>query len=75
MSLALDMEPELERLAAWPIYLEVHGKVHEVRLGLGDAVIYRGTTIPHWRDALPQGQTATVCFYHFVRHDFVGKLD
>jgi hypothetical protein len=75
VSLALDMDPEMDRTEAWPIYLEVGGRARDVRLGLGDAVIYRGTTIPHWRDELPQGQTATVCFYHFVPEEFTGKLD
>ena len=31
----------------------------------GDALIYRGCDIPHWRDALPKGDCAQV-FWHFT---------
>jgi hypothetical protein len=74
ISLVIDMEPELKRADAWPIYLDIAGQIHEVKLGMGDAVIYRGTKIPHWRNRLPENQKVTVCFLHFVEQDFQGPL-
>jgi hypothetical protein len=74
VSLVLDMEPEVARTSAWPIFLETAGTVHEVRLGLGDLVLYRGTDVPHWRDRQPDGQRCTVAFFHFVGVDFTGSL-
>jgi hypothetical protein len=74
MSLALDGSPGIERDTAWPIYVEIGGQAREVRLAAGEGVVYRGTDIPHWRDALPEGHQATVCFFHFVPADFTGSL-
>ena len=77
LSLVLDMqgpdataEPE-----PWPIYLEIDGQPEAVLLQVGDGLAYSGTDIWHWRDALPAGQRAIVCFFHFVPGDFSGSLD
>lgn len=75
VSLVLDTDPEVDRASAWPIYLEVHGDAREVKLGMGDFVLYRGTDIPHWREAQPEGRSSTICFFHFVSMDFEGSLD
>lgn len=70
MSLILDMEPEQPQAEAWPIYLELPSGRQEVRLEMGDAVIYRGHDIDHWREALGEHQRVTACFYHFVDENF-----
>ena len=75
VSMPLDARPELPREKAWPIYLETAGQAHEVRLELGDAVLYRGTDIWHWRNAQPAAHRSTICFFHFVRKGFRGRLD
>jgi hypothetical protein len=75
VSLVLDTEPEVNRASAWPIYLEVQGEAREVRLGMGDFVLYRGTDVPHWRKAQPEGCRSTIGFFHFVSMDFEGSLD
>jgi hypothetical protein len=59
----------------WPIYVEIDGQPQAVLLETGDGVAYSGTEIWHWRDALPAGQRAVVCFFHFVPPDFTGSLD
>jgi hypothetical protein len=59
----------------WPIYVEIDGQPKEVLLQTGDGVAYSGTEIWHWRHALPAGQRAIVCFFHFVPRDFTGSLD
>lgn len=58
----------------WPIYVERNGESIEILADLGEVVIYQGSELPHWRDALPMG-TATICFFHFVAQDFQGTLD
>jgi hypothetical protein len=77
LSLVLDMQgPEATaEPEPWPIYLEIDGQPEAVLLRVGDGLAYSGTDIWHWRDALPAGQRAIVCFFHFVPSDFSGSLD
>ncbi|SRR6266545_5730124 len=70
LSLLIDANPEMELSDSWPIYLDVEKQVKAIRLEMGDGVLYRGTEIPHWRDALPDGHIATLIFCHFVPVDF-----
>jgi len=74
LSLLIDSNPEVEVSDSWPIYFEIEGQVKDVRLDMGDGVLYSGTDIPHWRDALPDGHTATLILCHFVPSDFGGSL-
>ncbi|MBL8200626.1 MAG: hypothetical protein JNK40_06610 [Chromatiales bacterium] len=81
LSLVLDMQDTApdSSLAAepepWPIYLEIDGRPEPVLLRVGDGLTYSGTDLWHWREALPPGQRAIVCFFHFVPGDFAGSLD
>ena len=74
LSLVLDAEPELAAESMWPIYLDVKPGPARAALGIGDAVLYSGTRVPHWREALSQHEFFTACFYHFVPTDFSGPL-
>jgi hypothetical protein len=65
LSLVVDAEPESDIESAWPINLEVEGRTEEVRLEIGDAVLYRGSEFTHWRDVLPGGQSVTLLFCFF----------
>lgn len=75
LSVVFDMSGPAGEPDPWPIYLELDGKPEEVLLAVGDGVAYSGTELWHWRDALPAGQRAIVCFFHFVPQDFTGSLD
>jgi hypothetical protein len=75
LSLVLDMQGPGGEPPPWPIYLEIDGRAEAVLLEVGDGLVYSGTDIWHWRDALPPGHKAIVCFYHFVPADFSGSLD
>jgi hypothetical protein len=55
--------------------MELDGNPTAVLLQVGDGLCYSGTDIWHWRDALPAGQRAIICFYHFVPAGFTGSLD
>jgi len=75
LSIMLDVEPLVPRDQQWPIHLEVDGKAVEIRLGIGDGLLYSGTDIPHWRSPLDVADFVGVCFFHFVDTDFEGSLD
>jgi hypothetical protein len=74
ISLLLNMEPEDSAENSWPFYIEDTNQVHEVNLGIGDAVIYPGSKLYHWRNKLPDKHKALIFFFHFVNDDFQGDL-
>ncbi len=56
---------------SWPLWIEdSQGKAHEVVLEPGDAMIYRGTRAPHWREPADE---RVICqsqlFVHYVDQD------
>ena len=62
LSLNLGQEPE----EPWPLWLRTHeGQDVPVMLRPGDALIYRGIELAHWREAYPGHKLAQV-FLHYV---------
>lgn len=53
---------------AWPIWLESQGTARSIALDAGDALLYRGIELPHWRDAL-SGERTVQLFLHYVDAD------
>lgn len=49
----------------WPIMLEHDGKTVSIELGVGDALLYKGAKLPHWRDPLSDGNWLQL-FVHYV---------
>jgi len=75
LSIVFDMsDDEGNTVEPWPIYLQVKNKPLAVNLDVGSGLLYRGTDIEHWREKLPEGHRAIVCFYHFVSPSFNGAL-
>jgi len=74
ISLALDASPDLSVAEKWPILLDLGGAPKPIHLRVGDAVLYPGAHIPHWREALPAGQRVCMGLFHFVSPDFQGVL-
>ena len=74
-SVLLDMNPEVPRSESWPIFVESQGRPHEVRMEMGECLVYRGDTNPHWRDRLDPGRRQTLLLLHYVPIDFQGALD
>jgi hypothetical protein len=70
----IDTDPERDISDSWPIFLEVGKTTKEVRLEMGDGVLYQGTEVPHWREAIANGETTTLILCHFVPEDFAGSL-
>ena len=74
VSLCVDSSPDLCRANAWPLFLEVDRATTKVMLGMGDAVIYSGTNVPHWRRPLAANQTVTMCLFHYIDEHFSGPI-
>ena len=74
-SLLVDMNDEAAAASSWPIYLETVNGTKEVRLDFGDAVIYKGTDVPHWRPKANGRERQTLVLLHYVPFDFTGSLD
>lgn len=75
VTLCLDFAPEPVLATPWPIRLDTPTGTVMVYQALGDGLAYRGTRLPHYRDALGEGQTSTSIFFHYVAADFAGSLD
>jgi hypothetical protein len=74
VTLLIDYAPHPQATSPWPLWLETRGEPVAVSQALGDMLIYRGTQLPHWRTALPQGHRSYSLLLHYVRSDFTGPL-
>jgi hypothetical protein len=75
ITLCLDFSPEPACETSWPIRLDTPQGTVAVYQALGDGLVYRGTSVPHYRTPLPEGRTSTSIFFHYVAEDFEGPLD
>ncbi len=75
ISLCIDFIPEPPGVTGWPLYLETKNGPVAIQQALGDGLLFLGRELPHYRQPLPLGCTATSVFFHFVRRGFTGKLD
>lgn len=75
VTLCLDFSPEPEAATSWPIRLDTPEGTIKVYQALGDALVYRGTKVPHYRDVLGDGNMSTSIFFHYVPENFTGPLD
>ncbi len=63
-TLTLDFEGDV-----WPIYMganEDKSNATEVKMNIGDAVMYRGCDIYHWREPYKEGKWQAQVFLHYV---------
>ncbi len=49
----------------WPLWVDRHGEPRAIPLRPGDALMYRGIELPHWREAFA-GEHAVQLFLHYV---------
>ena len=59
---------ECESATNWPLCVEINNSVKKIALEPGDALIYKGIQIPHWREAF-DGERQVQIFLHYVRKD------
>lgn len=66
ISITLDFEGD-----TWPIYMGNADKSNstELKMNVGDAVIYRGTKKYHWREKYTEGKWQIQVFLHYVDAD------
>jgi hypothetical protein len=74
-TLCIDASPEPRDQSPWPIYLDVRDGALRIWQYIGDALLYRGRYLTHYRDELPQGHTSTSLLFHYVDEDFAGALE
>jgi predicted 2-oxoglutarate/Fe(II)-dependent dioxygenase YbiX len=63
-TLTLDFEGDV-----WPIFMganEDKTEATEVKMEIGDAIMYRGCDIYHWREAYKEGKWQAQVFLHYV---------
>lgn len=55
----------------WPIFMgnEDKSQCSEIKMNVGDAVVYKGTDVHHWRDAYKEGEWQAQVFLHYVDAD------
>ena len=66
ISATLPIEYESESI--WPLCIEIDGGVRKIELEPGDALIYKGIQIPHWREPF-EGERQVQIFLHYVKRD------
>ena len=59
---------EYESAGVWPLCIEIDGEAKKIELEPGDALIYKGIQIPHWREPF-DGERQVQIFLHYVRKD------
>ena len=74
VTLCVDFSPEPACETSWPIRLQTPRGTTSVYQAMGDGLCYRGTKVPHFRDALAPGRTSTSIFFHYVAEHFTGSL-
>ena len=74
ITLLLDQTPEAVDQSSWPLHLNTSAGAVAIWQGIGDALLYRGRRLEHFRTPLPQGMSSTSMFFHYVDQDFSGPL-
>jgi len=64
LSLAIGQDPP----EPWPIFVEGSSGAYQALLEPGDALIYRGVDLFHWRDVYPGKQLVQVFLFYVDRH-------
>lgn len=75
LSLWIDHAAAQPSAEPWPLWFQTHNGKVAVTQTSGDAVLFRGCELPHWRDRPPEGSASTTLLFHYVPRDFVGVLD
>lgn len=62
-------------LARWPLWFQAPSGPVSVTLDPGDAVLFRGCELPHWRAAAPSDQEQITLLFHYVPVAFADVRD
>jgi len=72
--LQVDFDPVPSGATPWPLHFHTASGVEAASLAVGDLVVFRGTQVEHYRDALTCGRSSTSLAFCFVPTDFTGSL-
>jgi hypothetical protein len=75
ITLCIDATPEPAAQVPWPLQLDVADGALRIWQYLGDSLLYRGRSLPHYRDPLAEGYSSTSLLLHYVDHDYSGPLN
>jgi hypothetical protein len=75
ITFCVDSSPEPHEQSLWPIHLDVADGSLAVWQYLGDALLFRGRYLPHYREPLAPGHTSTSLLLHYVDEAFESRLD
>lgn len=69
ISVSLNISSNLDQ--PWPIWFDINGKALNFSTNPGDAVLYKGMQVPHWRDTMKGNKKSYYhqLFLHYVRAD------
>jgi hypothetical protein len=65
IDLVVGGDPAPSRRTAWPLWIDGRRGAQAIRLALGDAVLYRGDRLSHWRHAQRGGHTTVLASLHY----------
>lgn len=74
VSLLVDYTLEPLDQSPWPLYLETAKGTAAVWQAIGDAVLYPGRRLSHYRKRLADSSTSTSIFFYYVDDKFDGPL-
>jgi hypothetical protein len=66
VSLCIDATPDPAAYGSWPLHLMTAAGQQSFTFGIGDALLFRGRELTHWRDRLPEGFTSSSVLFHFA---------
>jgi hypothetical protein len=66
VTMAIDATPEPDAEVPWPVQFMTPDGPAAAWQHLGDALVFRGRALSHWRDRLDDGYTASSVLWHFV---------
>lgn len=77
ISMQVDYQPDPAGPTGWRLgFVTTSGREELANMALGDAAVYRGVDIPHFREgALPEGHSSSQLIFEYVPRDFGGPLD
>jgi hypothetical protein len=73
VSLLIEDE-DISSTGAWPLWFQLPEGKTAVTQKTGDAVVFRGCDLPHWREQSSTAHTSTVLLFHYVQQDFSETL-
>lgn len=75
LSVLVDYSPDAGGVAGWPIFLKRDSGTVGIFQEIGEALVFRGQDIPHYRERIQAGHRCTVVLLHYVDASFSGALD